>query len=77
MFVTAVIKVEVVIKKTAHLLFWVLVFSDNKIIIEWAKILFPGSSVNDLDSVFILVSFISIAIVFLVIAFSQKLMPNQ
>ena len=31
----------------------------------------PDSSVNDNDDVFILVSFISIAILFLVIAFSQ------
>ena len=33
--------------------------------------LFPNSSVNDNDDIFILVSFISIAILFLVIAFSQ------
>ena len=39
--------------------------------VERTKILFPGSSVNDNDDVFILVSFISIAILFLVIAFSQ------
>ena len=52
-------------------MFWVLVFSDNKKIVERMKILFPGSSVNDNDDVFILVSFISIAILFLVIAFSQ------
>ena len=56
----------------AHLLFWVLVFYDNKKIIERTKILFPSSSVNDNDDVFILVSFISIAILFLVIAFSQN-----
>ena len=70
MFVTAVIKVEVVIKSRT-ILFWILVFSDNKKIIERTKILSPGSSVNDNDDVFILVSFISIAILFLVIAFSQ------
>ena len=33
--------------------------------------LFPGFSVNDNDDVFILVSFISIVILFLVVAFSQ------
>ena len=55
----------------AHLLFWVLVFSDNKKIIKRTKILFPGFSVDDNDDVFILVSFISIVILFLVIAFSQ------
>ena len=68
---TAVIKVEVVIKSRPSFFFGVLVFSDNKKIIERIKILFPGSSVNDNDDVFILVSFISIAILFLVIAFSQ------
>ena len=46
-------------------------FCDNKKIIERTKILFPGFSVNDNDDVFILVSFISIVILFLVIAFSQ------
>ena len=40
--------------------------------IERTKISFPGSSVNDNDDVFILVSFTSIAILFLVIAFSQN-----
>ena len=55
----------------AHLMFWVLGFSDNKKIIKRTKILFPGFSVNDNDDVFILVSFISIVILFLVIAFSQ------
>ena len=44
-------------------MFQVLVFSDNKIIIERTKLLFLGSSVNNDDNdVFILVSFISIAI---------------
>ena len=55
----------------AHLMFWVLGFSDNKKIIKRTKILFPGFSVDDNDDVFILVSFISIVILFLVIAFSQ------
>ena len=40
----------------------VLVFSDNKIIIERTKLLFVGSSVSDNYDVFIFVSFISIAI---------------
>ena len=35
------------------------------------KILLPGFRVNDHDDVFSLVSFISVAILFLVIAFSQ------
>ena len=39
--------------------------------VEQTKISFPGSSVNDNDDVFILLSFLSIAILFLVIAFSQ------
>ena len=52
-------------------MFWVLGFSDNKKIIKRTKILFPGFSVNDNDDVFILVSFISIVILFLAIAFSQ------
>ena len=52
-------------------MFWGLVFSDNKKNIERTKILFPGFIVNDNDDVFILVSFISIVILFLVIAFSQ------
>ena len=42
-----------------------------KKIIERTKISFSGFSVNDNDDVFILVSFISIVILFLVIAFSQ------
>ena len=40
-------------------------------VIERTKILFPGFSVNDNEDVFILVSFISIVILFLVVAFSQ------
>ena len=64
--VSAVIKVQVVIKsRPSFFFFWVLAFSDDKKIIERTKLLFPGSSV------FILVSLISIAIRFLVIAFSQ------
>ena len=55
-FMTTVIKVEVVIK-SCYLLFWVLVFSDNKIIIERPKLLFLGSSVNDNNDVFILFFF--------------------
>ena len=46
----------------AHLLFWGLLFSDNK------NYLFPVSSVNENNDV---VSFISMDILFLVIAFSQ------
>ena len=42
-----------------------------KKIIKRTKILFPGFSVDDNDDVFILVSFISIVILFLVVAFSQ------
>ena len=42
-------------------------------LIERTKLIFPGSSVNDNNDVFFLVSFISIAILFLVIAFSPKL----
>ena len=38
-------------------------------LIERTKLIFPGSSVNDNNDVFFLVSFISIAIFFLVIAF--------
>ena len=56
----------------AHLLFWGLVFSDNKKIIRRTKILFPGFSVNDNDDVFILVSFIRIVTLFLVVAFSHN-----
>ena len=41
--------------------------------LERTKLLFPGPSVNDNNDVFFLVSFISIAILFLVIAFSPKL----
>ena len=52
-------------------MFWVLVFCDTKKNIKRTKILFPGFSVNDNDDVFILVSFISIVILFLVVAFSQ------
>ena len=63
MFVTAVIKVEVVIKSRPSFVL-TSVFSDDKKIIEWTKILFPGFSVNDNDDVFILVSFISIVILF-------------
>ena len=70
MFVTADIKVEVVIK--SHIFCFEFLFSlIIKKIVERTKSLFPGSSVNDNDDVFILVSFISIAILFLVIAFSQ------
>ena len=67
---TAVIKVEVV-KNLAHLCFQFLFSLIIKKIIERTKILFPGFSVNDNDDVFILVSFISIVLLFLVIAFSQ------
>ena len=42
-----------------------------KKIIKRTKLLFPGFSVNDNDDVFILVSFISIVILFVVVAFSQ------
>ena len=42
-----------------------------KKIIKRTKILFPGFSVNDNDDVFILVSFISIVILLLVVAFYQ------
>ena len=52
----------------ADFLFLDLVFSDNKKVIERTKLLFPVSSVNDINDV---VSLLSIAIVFLVIAFSQ------
>ena len=38
-------------------------------LIERTRLIFPGSSVNDNNDVFFLVSFISIAILFLVIAF--------
>ena len=50
-----------------------------KQIIERTKILFPGFSVfYDNDDVFILVSVISIVILFLVVAFFQiNFMPNQ
>ena len=44
----------------------------HKKIIKRTKILFPGFSVNDNDDVFILVSFISIVILFLVVAFSYN-----
>ena len=71
MFVTAVIKVEVVIKSRPSLVFEFLFSLIKKKIIERTKILFPGFSVNDNDDVFILVSFISIVILFLVVAFSQ------
>ena len=69
MFVTAVIKVEVVIKSRPSFVF---LFSLKiKKIVERTKVLFPGSSVNDNDDVFTLVSSVSIAILFSVIAFSQ------
>ena len=42
-------------------------------LIERTKLIFPGSSVNDNNDVFFLVSFISIAILFLVMAFFPKL----
>ena len=42
-----------------------------KKIIKRTKTLFPGFSVNDNDDVFILVSFISIVILLLVVAFYQ------
>ena len=64
-------KVEVVIKLSRPSFVLSSCFSDNKKIIERTKLLFPGSSVNDNNDVFVLVSFISIAILFLVIAFSQ------
>ena len=54
--------------KGTQLLQRVFVFSDNKKNIERTKLLFPVSSVNDNDNV---VSLISIAIIFLVIAFFQ------
>ena len=55
----------------AHLFFLFLVFCD-KAIIERTKILFPGFTVfYDNDDVFILFSFISIVILFLVVTFSQ------
>ena len=68
---TAVIKAEVVIKSRPSC-FEFLFSLITKKIIERTKTLFPGSSVNDNDDVFILVSFISIAIIFLVIAFFQS-----
>ena len=71
MFVTAVIKVEGVIESRPSLCFEFLFSLIIKKIIEPTKNFFPGFSVNDNDDVFILVSFISIAIIFLVIAFSQ------
>ena len=43
----------------------------KKNVIKRTKLLFPGCSVNENEDVFILVSFISIAILSLVIAFSQ------
>ena len=63
----------------AHLLFCVLSFPDNKIIMERTKLLFLGSSVNGNNDVFILVSFIGIAIdSFLSYRLlSNWLMPNQ
>ena len=70
--VTAVIKVKVVIKIPPIFCFEFLFSLIIKQIIERTKILFPGFSVfYDNDDVFVLVSFISIAILFLVIAFSQ------
>ena len=64
-------KVEVVIKLSRSSFVLSSCFSDDKKIIERTKLLFSGSSVNDNNDVFVLVSFISIAILFLVIAFSQ------
>ena len=63
MFSFPALKAPGLLLNPAHLLFWALV--------ERTKILFPGSSVNYNDDVFILVSFRRIAILFLVIAFSQ------
>ena len=54
--------------KSRPFLFLDLVFSDNKKVTERTKLLFPFSSVNDINDV---VSLLSIAILFLVIAFSQ------
>ena len=68
---TAVIKVEVVIKSCPIFCFEFLFSLRIKKIIKRTKILFPGFGVNDNDDVFILVSFISIVILFLVVAFSQ------
>ena len=65
---TVVSKFEVVIKSRPSFVFEFL-FS----VIERTKLLFPGSSVNDNNDVLFLVSFISIAILFLVMAFSPKL----
>ena len=65
----AVIKVEVAINiNPIYLLFWVFVFSDNRKIIEKSKLYLFVSSVNDNND---MVYLISIAIIFLFIAFSQ------
>ena len=65
----AVIKVEVAINTNPiYLLFWVFVFSDNRKIIEQSKLYLFVSSVNDNND---MVYLISIAILFLFIAFSQ------
>ena len=67
-FVKAVIKVEVAINiNPIYLLFWLFVFSDRKII-EQSKLYLFVSSVNDNND---MVYLISIAILFLFIAFSQ------
>ena len=65
----AVIKVEVAINiNPIYLLFWGFVFSDNRKIIEQSKLYLFVSSVNDNND---MVYLISIAILFLFIAFSQ------